>query len=115
MASDLKERAKEAFVDDNFELAVQLYTLALDMDPRNADLLADRAQANIKLKSFTGSDLSVLPARLYYFLFFASGSGVIILFKVLFLLTSIGVYSISLLRSCSSFVDSRMSLDVRFH
>ncbi|MQM07546.1 hypothetical protein Taro_040387, partial [Colocasia esculenta] len=57
MASDLKERAKEAFVDDNFELAVELYTQALGMDPRNADLLADRAQANIKLKSFTGTVL----------------------------------------------------------
>ncbi|CAA6672902.1 unnamed protein product [Spirodela intermedia] len=53
MASDLKEKAKEAFVDDNFELAVELYTQALDMDPRNADLFADRAQANLKLNNFT--------------------------------------------------------------
>ncbi|MQL95993.1 hypothetical protein Taro_028665 [Colocasia esculenta] len=53
MAADLKLRAKEAFVDDNFELAVELYTQALDMDPNNADLFADRAQANIKLKNFT--------------------------------------------------------------
>uniref|UniRef100_A0A1D1YXX0 Protein SGT1 homolog n=1 Tax=Anthurium amnicola TaxID=1678845 RepID=A0A1D1YXX0_9ARAE len=53
MASDLKEKAKEAFVDDNFVLAAELYTQALDMDPKNADLLADRAQANIKLKGFT--------------------------------------------------------------
>ncbi|XP_008796893.2 protein SGT1 homolog isoform X2 [Phoenix dactylifera] len=53
MATDLEARAKEAFVDDNFELAVDLYTQALDMDPKNADLYADRAQANIKLKNFT--------------------------------------------------------------
>ncbi|XP_010261391.1 PREDICTED: protein SGT1 homolog [Nelumbo nucifera] len=53
MATDLEKKAKEAFVDDNFELAVDLYTQAIDMDPNNADLYADRAQANIKLKSYT--------------------------------------------------------------
>ncbi|XP_077227702.1 protein SGT1 homolog isoform X2 [Tasmannia lanceolata] len=56
MASDLEKRAKEAFVDDNFELAVDLYSQALDMDPRNAYLFADRAQANIKLNNFTVAD-----------------------------------------------------------
>ena len=55
MASDLKVRAKEAFVDDNFELAVELYSLALDASPDDADIYADRAQANIKLKNFTGA------------------------------------------------------------
>ncbi|URE20535.1 suppressor of G2 allele of SKP1 [Musa troglodytarum] len=53
MATDLEMRAKEAFVDDNFDLAVDLYTQALDVDPKNADLYADRAQANIKLGGFT--------------------------------------------------------------
>ncbi|XP_043717048.1 protein SGT1 homolog B-like isoform X2 [Telopea speciosissima] len=53
MASDLEKRAKEAFVDDNFELSVALYTQAIDIDPNNAYLYADRAQANIKLKNFT--------------------------------------------------------------
>ncbi|KAG1335113.1 putative Chaperone binding protein [Cocos nucifera] len=53
MATDLEKRAKEAFVDDNFDLAVDLYTQALDMDPNNANLYADRAQANIKLDNFT--------------------------------------------------------------
>ncbi|KAJ6818378.1 protein SGT1-like protein [Iris pallida] len=52
-AGDLKERAKEAFVDDNFELAADLYGKALALDPACADLYADRAQANIKLGSFT--------------------------------------------------------------
>ncbi|RWW20307.1 hypothetical protein GW17_00015585 [Ensete ventricosum] len=60
MATDLEMRAKEAFVDDNFDLAVDLYTQALDVDPKNADLYADRAQANIKLESFTGN-VSILP------------------------------------------------------
>ncbi|KAG0485739.1 hypothetical protein HPP92_009818, partial [Vanilla planifolia] len=50
---DLEKKAKEAFVDDNFELAVDLYSQALDLDPKNADLYADRAQANIKLGNFT--------------------------------------------------------------
>lgn len=51
--SDLEKKAKEAFVDDNFNLAVDLYTQALYMDANNADLLADRAQANVKLGNFT--------------------------------------------------------------
>ncbi|KAI3953376.1 hypothetical protein MKX01_042354 [Papaver californicum] len=50
---DLERNAKEAFVDDNFELAIDLYTQAITMDPQNPDLFADRAQANIKLENFT--------------------------------------------------------------
>ncbi|KAJ3683088.1 hypothetical protein LUZ60_013315 [Juncus effusus] len=53
MASDLERKAKEAFVDDDFELAVELYTQALELDPSSAILFADRAQAYIKLDSFT--------------------------------------------------------------
>ncbi|XP_077251384.1 protein SGT1 homolog [Tasmannia lanceolata] len=53
MASDLEKKAKEAFVDDNLELAVALYSQALDMDTTNAHLFADRAQANIKLNNYT--------------------------------------------------------------
>lgn len=55
MATDLVMKANEAFVDDNFDLAVDLYTQALEIDPKNGDLYADRAQANIKLGSFTGN------------------------------------------------------------
>ncbi|KAK9103748.1 hypothetical protein Sjap_021002 [Stephania japonica] len=51
--SDLEKSAKEAFVDDNFDLAVDLYTQAIDMDPTKPDLFADRAQANIKLNNPT--------------------------------------------------------------
>ncbi|XP_068644877.1 protein SGT1 homolog [Aristolochia californica] len=50
---DLEKRAKEAFVDDNFELAIDLYSQALEMDPKKGDLFADRAQANIKLRNYT--------------------------------------------------------------
>ncbi|KAL3521576.1 hypothetical protein ACH5RR_019725 [Cinchona calisaya] len=52
-SSDLETRAKEAFIDDHFELAVDLYSQAISVSPKNADLFADRAQANIKLNNFT--------------------------------------------------------------
>ena len=54
MASDLEKKAKEAFIDDHFELAVSLYTEAIKISPKNAELYADRAQANIKSNNFTG-------------------------------------------------------------
>lgn len=54
MASDLEKKAKEAFIDDHFELAVELYTQAISLNPKNAELYADRAQANIKLNNSTG-------------------------------------------------------------
>lgn len=53
MASDLEARAKAAFIDDHFELAVDLYSQAISLSPKNAELYSDRAQANIKLNSFT--------------------------------------------------------------
>ncbi|KAF8044088.1 hypothetical protein BT93_A2154 [Corymbia citriodora subsp. variegata] len=53
MASDLQIKAKEAFIDDHFELAVDLYTQAISISPNNAELFADRAQANFKLGHFT--------------------------------------------------------------
>ncbi|KAI9160299.1 hypothetical protein LWI28_006951 [Acer negundo] len=53
MATDLKERAMDAFVDDHLELAVDLYSQAIAISPTNAELFADRAQANIKLKNLT--------------------------------------------------------------
>lgn len=60
-ASDLEQRAKEAFVDDNFDLAIDLYSQAIDLQPSDPALFADRAQANIKLSNFTGL---LLPLRL---------------------------------------------------
>uniref|UniRef100_A0A5B7B255 Protein SGT1 homolog n=2 Tax=Davidia involucrata TaxID=16924 RepID=A0A5B7B255_DAVIN len=53
MATDLETSAKEAFIDDHFELAVDLYSQAIAMNPKNAELYADRAQANIKFNNFT--------------------------------------------------------------
>ncbi|XP_076930056.1 protein SGT1 homolog [Bidens hawaiensis] len=53
MASDLATKAKEAFIDDHFELAVDLYSQAIVIEPHNPDLFSDRAQANIKLNNFT--------------------------------------------------------------
>lgn len=54
MASEFEKKAKEAFFDDYYSLAVQLYSQAINLDPSNADLFADRAQAHIKLNNFTG-------------------------------------------------------------
>lgn len=53
MATDLEKKAKEAFIDDHFELALELYSQAIDLNPSYAELYADRAQANIKLSNFT--------------------------------------------------------------
>ncbi|CAI8593711.1 unnamed protein product [Vicia faba] len=53
MGFDLEEKAKEAFVEDHFESAVQLLTQAIALDPTKPELYADRAQANIKLNNFT--------------------------------------------------------------
>ncbi|XP_004516698.1 protein SGT1 homolog [Cicer arietinum] len=53
MDSDLEVKAIEAFVEDHFELAVELLTQAIHLDPNKPELYADRAQANIKLNNFT--------------------------------------------------------------
>lgn len=57
MASDLEVKAKEAFFDDHFELSVELYTQAIALSPKKAELYVDRAQANIKLGHYTGTAL----------------------------------------------------------
>lgn len=62
MASELEKRAKEAFFDDDFSLAVHLYSQAIDLDPSNADLFADRAQAHIKLNNFTEAASDAIKA-----------------------------------------------------
>ncbi|KAF3568137.1 hypothetical protein DY000_02015277 [Brassica cretica] len=53
MASELAEKAKEAFLEDDFDVAVDLYSRAIDLDPNCAAFFADRAQANIKILNFT--------------------------------------------------------------
>ena len=55
MASDLETKAKEAFIDDHFELAVDLYSQAIELNPKNAELYSDRAQANIKFNNLPGT------------------------------------------------------------
>ncbi|KAG2265548.1 hypothetical protein Bca52824_072627 [Brassica carinata] len=52
MAKELAAKAKEAFVDDDFDVAVDLYSKAIDLDPNCAEFFADRAQANVKLEHF---------------------------------------------------------------
>ncbi|XP_022853761.1 protein SGT1 homolog [Olea europaea var. sylvestris] len=51
--SDLQRKAKEAFIDDHFELAIDLYSQAISLNPNDAELFADRSQANFKLCNFT--------------------------------------------------------------
>lgn len=58
-SSDLEIKAKEAFIDDHFELAVDLYTQAIALNPNHAELYADRAQANLKLDNFTGTLIAI--------------------------------------------------------
>ncbi|CAN6443960.1 unnamed protein product [Victoria cruziana] len=53
MADELEKKASLAFVDDNFELACDLFSQAIAMEPTKAGLFSNRAQANIKLKRYT--------------------------------------------------------------
>ncbi|KFK31895.1 hypothetical protein AALP_AA6G173100 [Arabis alpina] len=53
MANEFAEKAKEAFLEDDFDVAVDLYSKAIDLDPNCAAFFADRAQANIKIDNFT--------------------------------------------------------------
>ena len=60
MASDLEVQAKEAFVDEDYDHAVDLLTQAIALDPNNAEIYANRSQANIKLKNLTGERFLLL-------------------------------------------------------
>ena len=71
MASDLEIKAKEAYIDDHFQLAAELFTQAIEQNPQNAELFAERAQANIKLNCFTGF-LPFLSYPFWVFLFLFS-------------------------------------------
>lgn len=62
MAKELADKAKEAFVDDDFDVSVDFYSKAIDLDPNCAEFFADRAQAYIKLESFTGNFLLLLSS-----------------------------------------------------
>ena len=71
MASDLEIKAKEAYIDDHFELTAELYSQAIEQNPESAELFAERAQANIKLNCFT-SFLAFLSYPFWVFLFLFS-------------------------------------------
>ncbi|GMH08947.1 hypothetical protein Nepgr_010787 [Nepenthes gracilis] len=53
MASDLELKAYAAFMDENYELFVDLCSQAIELNPKKAELFADRAQGSIKLNNFT--------------------------------------------------------------
>lgn len=53
-AEDLEKRGHTAFVEEDFEEAVNLYTEALSLEPSNASLYITRAAASTKLENYTG-------------------------------------------------------------
>lgn len=87
MASDLEAKAKEAFVEDHFELAVDLLSQAINLEPNKAELYADRAQGNIKLNNLTGTlSLPSFKSLFFYYPFVYS----VWIIEFLLLLCSIG-------------------------
>lgn len=59
---ELEQKARDAFLDDDFDLAVSLYTQAMLAEPATASLFADRAQANIKLGNFPAAAMDATSA-----------------------------------------------------
>ncbi len=55
MAEELEKKGNAAFVDEDFEEAVNLYTKALALDSTNASVYISRAAAHVKLENFTGT------------------------------------------------------------
>lgn len=54
MANELAEKAKEAFIDDDFDDAVDLYSKAIDLDRIRIVPNTSLIVAYIKLESVTG-------------------------------------------------------------
>ncbi|KAK9825474.1 hypothetical protein WJX81_007655 [Elliptochloris bilobata] len=50
--ADAATRASDAFLDDDFEAAEDLFTQAIAADPKSAELYANRAQTRLKLENF---------------------------------------------------------------
>lgn len=71
MASDLEIKAKEAYIDDHFELAADLFSQAIEQNPESAELFAEHTQAKIKLNCFTRF-LAFLSNPFWVFLFLFS-------------------------------------------
>lgn len=58
MAEELGRKADKAFVDEEYETSVQLYSDALQLNPSDAVLFASRAQAYLKLDRYMGEHKS---------------------------------------------------------
>ena len=52
-AESLLQQGNQAFVDDNFSAAHDLYSQALQLEP-TAEVLANRAAASLKMEEFEG-------------------------------------------------------------
>lgn len=64
--ADLKARADQAALDNDFEIAVDLYTQAISMSPNDAVLFTRRSGAYMRLRNFTGT---LLPSLLDLYVF----------------------------------------------
>ena len=54
-SEDLEKRGHTAFVEEEYDEAVNLYTEALALEPSNASLLIARANVHIMLENYTGN------------------------------------------------------------
>ncbi|XP_056158727.1 protein SGT1 homolog [Syzygium oleosum] len=52
-ASDLSLHAVRAYVERDYEIAVELFTRAISLSPEDAQLFSDRAEAHLMLGNFT--------------------------------------------------------------
>ncbi|KAF0930743.1 hypothetical protein E2562_034932 [Oryza meyeriana var. granulata] len=55
---DLRRKANEAYHNDEFELAAELYTQAIDATPSTTDLYAKHARTLIRLRKRDGAFFS---------------------------------------------------------
>jgi len=55
-AEDLEKRGLDAFVDEDFDGAVNFYTEALSLEADNASVYINRAAAHVKLENYTGTN-----------------------------------------------------------
>eukprot|EP00058_Branchiostoma_floridae_P023678 XP_002609168.1 hypothetical protein BRAFLDRAFT_92541 [Branchiostoma floridae] len=54
MATEMFGQANEAFVDENYEKALELYTKAIELDGEKSEFFTKRAQTYIKLEQYMG-------------------------------------------------------------
>ncbi|KAI6696573.1 hypothetical protein NL676_016692 [Syzygium grande] len=52
-ASDLSRHAVGAYLEEDYEIAVELFTRAISLSPKDAQLFTNRAQAHLMLGNFT--------------------------------------------------------------